>query len=98
MSVGSSNRAVGTVVLVNDRVRITRWHFSARGYSTGWHRHEFDYVVVPLFDGNLEVRDGKGVHIVELCHGEPYFRFRGVEHEVISANDFPCEFLEIELL
>ena len=35
----------------NNRVRVTEWRFAKRGDNTGWHRHEFDYVVVPLFDG-----------------------------------------------
>ena len=39
--------AVPTVQVDNDRVRVTEWRF-APGTATGWHRHEFDYVVVPM--------------------------------------------------
>jgi hypothetical protein len=45
-------RAVPTVFIDNDRVRVTEWRFAA-GAATGWHRHEMDYVAVPLGDGML---------------------------------------------
>ena len=36
----------------NAEVRVTEWQFEP-GAATGHHRHEFDYVVVPLVDGLL---------------------------------------------
>ena len=50
--------AIGTVLIENERVRVTRWDFAQPGDCTGWHRHEHDYVVVPLFDGNLRIHNG----------------------------------------
>ena len=47
--------ATPTVMIDNDRVRVTEWRFAKRGDNTGWHRHAFDYIVVPLFDGVLEI-------------------------------------------
>ena len=38
----------------NERVRVSEWRF-APGAATGWHRHEMDYVVVPMVDGELEL-------------------------------------------
>ena len=38
-------RAVPTVQIDNDGIRVTEWRFPA-GASTGWHRHEYDYIVV----------------------------------------------------
>ena len=91
--------AIGTVMIENARVRVTEWRFKARGDDTGWHRHGFDYVVVPQFDGALEIdlENGETV-IAEMQSGVPYFRDLGVKHNVKSANDFECAFVEIELL
>lgn len=91
--------AVPAVLIENQRVRVTRWSFDSRGANTGWHRHEFDYVVVPLFDGELEIEDADGGRsVAKMEHGVPYFRNAGVEHDVINANDFACAFVEVELL
>ena len=66
--------------------------------ATGWHRHAFDYVVVPLADGVLElVEPDGGRRRAELRHGVPYFRNAGVEHDVINANAFELAFIETEL-
>ncbi len=95
----TSGTARGTVLIENDRTRVTEWHFAGRGDNTGWHRHEFDYVVVPLFDGRLELHEpGDKSRHAELKNGVPYFRERGVEHDVINDNDFACSFIEIEFL
>ncbi len=91
--------ALATVMIENDRVRVTEWRFRRRGDATGWHRHDFDYVVVPLFDGVLEIDLGNGERITApMQNGVPYFREIGVEHDVINGNDFECAFVEIELL
>lgn len=83
----------------NDRTRVTEWRFPKRGDNTGWHRHEYDYVVVPLFNGHLEIETAGGErNIVAMKNGVPYFREIGVEHDVINANDFECAFVEIEFL
>jgi quercetin dioxygenase-like cupin family protein len=88
--------AVQTILVENDRVRVSRWQFEP-GAHTGWHRHELDYVVVPLADGRLELEEGGETRIAELGHGVPYFRKAGVEHDVISANEGDFAFVEIEL-
>ncbi len=94
-----SGTAKATVVIENSRTRVTEWKFPKHGDNTGWHRHEFDYVVVPLFDGVLEIVDAAGdVARAEMRNGVPYFRERGVEHDVINGNDFACAFIEIEFL
>jgi beta-alanine degradation protein BauB len=38
----------------NAQVRVTEWQFEP-GAATGHHRHEFDYVVVPLDNGVLRL-------------------------------------------
>jgi hypothetical protein len=88
-----------TIFVDNERTRVTEWRFAKEGDNTGWHRHEFDYVVVPLFDGFLEIEDETGARTrAELKHGVPYFRNLGVKHDVINANGFECAFVEIEFL
>ena len=95
----STGTAKPTIYLENDRTRVTEWRFPKRGDNTGWHRHAYDYVVVPLFDGALEIETDDGQKtLAEMKHGVPYFRNVGVEHDVISANDFDCACVEIEFL
>jgi len=91
----SAGRAEPTVLIDNKRVRVTRWQF-APAAATGWHRHEHDYVVVPLVDGVLELVEPDGNHLSELTTGVPYFREAGVEHDVVNANDYEFAFIEIE--
>ena len=91
-----SGRGTPTVLIDNDSVRVTRWHFEP-GASTGWHRHEHDYVIVPLVDGRLELIEPDGRRFSELRVGEPYFREAGVEHDVVNANDYAFSFVETEV-
>lgn len=92
----ADQQAVATVFVDNDKMRVTEWRF-APGAATGWHRHEMDYVVVPIMDGRLELVDGAGHRtIAELETGKPYYRDAGVEHDVINANPFEFAFIEIE--
>jgi hypothetical protein len=56
-------------------------------------------MVVPLFDGQLEIDTGSDQRtIAPMQNGVPYFREIGVEHNVINGNDFECAFVEIEFL
>ena len=88
--------AVPTVQVDNDRVRVTEWRF-APGAATGWHRHEFDYVVVPITTGTLLLKEGDGERYAELTAGVSYSREVGVEHNVINANDYEFVFVEVEM-
>lgn len=89
--------AVPTVKIDSDRVRVTEWRF-APGAATGWHRHEYDYVVVPMTTGPLaSAGPGGAVSTSQLVTGEPYSRPAGVEHDVRNPNPTEFVFLEIEL-
>lgn len=88
-------QAVPTVKIDNERVCVTEWRF-APGAETGWHRHGFDYTVVPITTGRLLLETASGNNYAELKTGAPYFRNVGVEHNVINANDFEFVFIEIE--
>ena len=90
-------KAVSTLLIDNERVRVTEWRF-APGAATGWHRHAMDYVVVPMADGVLELVGPDDARTrAELRKSVPYFRDAEVEHEVINANAFAFAFIEIEL-
>lgn len=84
------------VQIDNARVRVTAWSF-APGAATGYHRHEHDYVVVPMTTGRLLLREPAGDRHAELVAGQSYAREKGVEHDVINDNDFPFVFIEIEM-
>lgn len=79
-------------------VRVTKWSF-APGTETGHHRHEFDYVVVPITAGALTLEDRDGVvTTAELEIGRSYQRSAGVEHNVANDGGETVAFVEIELL
>lgn len=95
----TTGTAEPTVYIENNRVRVTEWRFKNKGDNTGWHTHEYDYVVVPLFNGYLDIDLPDGTRTqAELKNGVPYFRNVGVQHDVINANDFECVFMEVEIL
>ena len=89
-------QATPTVLIDNERTRVTEWRF-APGAATGWHRHELDYVIVPMLDGKLELTTGDNEkQIAELSTGVAYYRQVGVEHDVKNVNDFDYAFIEVE--
>ncbi len=89
--------AKSNVMIDNDRVRVTEWSFEI-GDETGHHVHEFDYVVVPMLDGQLKIVDDDGNEsISSLTKGNSYFRNQGVSHNVLNNNDFPYKFIEVEI-
>jgi beta-alanine degradation protein BauB len=92
----STLSAVPTVQVDNDHVRVTEWRF-APGATTGWHRHDLDYVIVPLTTGQLRIVAGGSETTAELVIGQSYFRVAPVEHDVINANPYELAFLEVEI-
>ena len=91
-----TGKAVPTVQIDNDRTIVTEWRF-APGAATGYHRHEYDYVVVPQTTGKLKLIGPDGTeNFGELTAGQAYFRQAGVEHDVINANAFEFVFVEVE--
>lgn len=95
----SDGTASGTVLVENERTRVTEWRFPTKGDNTGWHVHEHDYLVVPLVDGHLLLHEPGGTtRVAELLCGAPYFRKKGVHHDVENASDFEIAFIEVEFL
>jgi beta-alanine degradation protein BauB len=87
--------AVPTKQVDNDRFIVTEWRF-APGAHTGWHRHAYDYVVVPMTTGRLTLETASGSTVAELVSGIAYARHAGVEHDVVNDNPHEFVFVEIE--
>ena len=88
--------AQAKIMIDNDRTRVTEWVFEI-GEETGQHIHEFDYVVVPMSDGELKIiREDDSETISKLSKGKSYFRNKGVNHNVLNNNRFRDSFVEIE--
>ena len=89
--------AVATVQVEDDKVRVTRWDFEP-GAETGFHRHGWMYVVVPVHDGTLHIEFPDGTHsTAELKAGVAYSRLAGVEHNVVNGGSAPLSFVETEV-
>ena len=90
--------AKANVLIHNDKVKVTKWFFEI-GDSTGHHTHEYNYIVVPMLDGELKILDkDKNESISKLSKGGSYYRYKGVEHNVFNNNNFPYSFIEVELI
>ena len=90
--------ANANVLIGNDKVKVTEWSFEV-GDSTGHHIHEYNYIVVPMLDGELRIVDkDNNETISKLTKGGAYYREKGVEHNVLNNNKIPYSFIEIELI
>lgn len=78
------------------RTRVTLWRFPPSS-ETGWHVHEYDYVVVPVKGGDLTVEDDKGRRVYPIATAASYARPKGVEHNILNETDAEIAFVEIEL-
>ena len=84
------------VLVKNNNVIVTEWSFGV-GDSTGHHIHKYNYIVVPMLDGELKIIDKDNKEkISKLTKGGAYYREKGVEHNVFNNNDFPYSFIEVE--
>ena len=81
----------------DDRVRITTWTFQD-GENTGHHRHEYDYVVVPITGGTFDVleTDGSTREMIQQA-AVAYAGRAGTEHDVINRSGDTAVFVEVEL-
>ena len=88
--------AQATTGIDDERVRVTTWTFGD-GESTGWHVHEYDYLVVPVTGGSFAVTDPDGAtHELTQQAGSPYPGRAGTEHDVVNASGTAAVFVEIE--
>jgi len=89
--------SVADLQIDNDRARVTRYRLPPGG-STGPHRHEHDYVIVPVISGRLRVIAAGRETFADLTAGVAYFRPAGVEHEVFNGGEREIAFVEVEIL
>lgn len=86
-----------TQMIDDARARVTRFDFQP-GQQTGWHVHEFDYVIAALTECRMRLEEpGGATREVTVPAGTAYRRDAGVEHNVINAGDAPMAFVEVEL-
>ncbi len=87
------------VQLDNGVFRVTKWTIEPGGVIP-MHRHDHEYVVVPLVTDSMLVRNADGTEITaELEAGVSYTRPAGSEHEVSNpGGDAPVVFIEVERL
>lgn len=88
--------ARGTVQVDTVEVRVTEWRLPA-GSAIGHHRHDHDYVVVPITDGVLTVVSSSGTVQSPITTGQSYFRKAGVEHDVRNETAREIVFIETEI-
>lgn len=92
----TKNAAKSEKLIDNSRVIVTRWTL-APGDEIPQHRHEKDYVVVPMTGGALTITTAAGKSQGPLQKGVPYARERGVEHVVANEGSEEIVFIEIEI-
>jgi quercetin dioxygenase-like cupin family protein len=85
-----------TLLIEDNRVRVTRWEFEP-GAVTGWHEHGLPYCIVMVTGGTLAIHDGADVSEVTLAAGDSYVRPSGVKHDVMNASKHPLAFVEVEM-
>ena len=90
-------KAKANIQIENERVRITEYSFNINE-ETGFHVHQWDYVVIPQTDGLLLLIDDEDVEkTATLVKGQPYYREAGVSHNVINNGKQKLVFIEIEI-
>ena len=65
-------KAIPTVQVDNDRTRVTQWRFEP-GAATGYHRHEYDYVIVPQTSGQMPkcfLPPSSGLHCLSVKNSQ----------------------------
>tara|TARA_Y100000766_G_scaffold225726_1_gene198510 strand:+ start:142 stop:444 length:303 start_codon:yes stop_codon:yes gene_type:complete len=86
-----------TLLVENQKVRVTRFDFEPN-QETGWHIHEYDYVITAITDCSMMLQHPDGTETEsEVAAGNAYIRDAGVHHNVINVSDEKMSFIEIEL-
>ena len=90
-------KAKANIQIDNERVRVTEYSFD-KNEETGFHVHQWDYVVIPQTDGSLLlIDDNDAEKTATLVKGQPYYREAGVSHNVINNGKEKLVFIEIEI-
>lgn len=91
------NICSSTLLTENNKVRVTRFDFE-RDQETGWHVHEYDYVIIAITDCIMTLQNPDGTETTsEVPAGNAYSRDAGVSHNVINQSEQKMSFIEVEL-
>ena len=90
------NKCLSTLLVEDEKVRVTRFDFGP-DQETGWHIHEYDYVITAITDCFMRLQHPDGTETEsEVAAGNAYIRDAGVHHNVINISDKKMSFIEIE--
>ena len=90
-------KAKANIQIDNERIGVTEYSFN-KNEETGFHVHQWDYVVIPQTDGLLLLINDNGVDTTAtLVKGQPYYREAGVSHNVINNGKEKLVFIEVEI-
>lgn len=86
------------IVYENEQFRTTKWTISPGGHIP-MHRHDYEYVVVPLSDNVMHVITGDA-DLIEavMVPGTAYGRPKGSEHRCENRGETDIVFIEVESL
>ena len=91
------NKVKTNIQIDNERIRVTEYSFNI-GDETGFHTHQWDYVVIPQTNGKLLLVDEHRFETTAtLVKGEPYYRRAGISHNVINNGREKLVFIELEI-
>lgn len=95
----NTDGSAGEVQLENQHFRVTKWSIDPGG-AIPMHRHEHEYVVIPLVTASMHVVTADGDELeAELVTGQSYTRPAGSEHRVENrGSDAVVAFVEVERL
>ena len=90
------SKCLSTLLVEDEKVRVTRFDFEP-DQETGWHIHEYDYVITAITDCFMRLQHPDGTETEsEVAAGNAYIRDAGVHHNVINISDKKMSFIEIE--
>ena len=90
-------KAKANIQIDNERIRVTEYSFN-KNEETGFHVHQWDYIVIPQTEGQLLLIDHNKVETTAtLTKGKPYYREAGVSHNVINNGKEKLVFIELEI-
>ena len=81
----------------NNNVKVTQIILKPKE-DTGFHHHTMNYVIIPITSGKLKLIDENNKEtFTKLMQGEPYYREKGVKHNVINIDNKTITFIEVEI-
>ena len=90
------SKCSSTLLVEDEKVRVTRFDFGP-DQETGWHIHEYDYVITAITDCFMRLQHLDGTETEsEVAAGNAYIRDAGVHHNVINISGKKMSFIEIE--